>query len=50
MNKNLIKKYITQTLEQGEDPLEALANVLHIALSGDSQQAKALILETLIEL
>jgi hypothetical protein len=52
MDKRIVTKYVTDVIDQAphnrEEAIEEMANVLHIALSGNSQQSKALILEVLL--
>ena len=52
MDKRIITKYVTDVIDQSahnrEEAIEEMTNVLHIALNGNSQQSKALILEALL--
>lgn len=46
MDKRIINTYVRKMATKD---LEQLVNVLYVALNGDSQQAKALILSVLLE-
>jgi len=52
MDKRIVTKYVSDVIDQAphnrEEAIEEMTNVLHIALSGNSQQSKALILEALL--
>lgn len=52
MDKLIITKYVSDVIDQAphnrEEAIDELTNVLHIALIGNSQQSKALILEALL--
>jgi hypothetical protein len=52
MDKRIVTKYVSDVIDQAahnrEEAIEEMTNVLHIALSGSSQQSKALILEALL--
>lgn len=52
MDKRIITKYVTDVIDQAphnrDEAIEELANVLYIALNGNTQQSKALILEALL--
>ena len=46
MDKRIVDTYVRKMTKENIDPL---VNVLHIALSGNAQQSKSLILELLLE-
>ena len=46
MDKRIINTYVKKTATKN---IKELVNVLYVALNGDSQQAKALILSVLLE-
>ena len=46
MDKRIVNTYVRK---MATEDIEQLVNVLHIALSGDTQQSKSLILELLLE-
>ena len=46
MDKRIINTYVRK---MATEDIEQLVNVLHIALSGDTQQSKSLILELLLK-
>jgi hypothetical protein len=46
MDKRIINTYVRK---MATEDIEQLVNVLHIALSGNTQQSKSLILEVLLE-
>jgi len=46
MDKRIINTYVRK---MAIEDIEQLVNVLHIALSGNTQQSKSLILEVLLE-
>ena len=46
MDKRIINTYVRKMATKD---IEQLVNVLHIALSGNTQQSKSLILEVLLE-
>ena len=52
MDKRIITKYVTDVIDQAphnrDEAIKELANVLHVALNGNTQQSKALILEALL--
>ena len=52
MDKRIVTKYVTDVIDQAphdrDEAIDELTNVLHIALTGNSQQSKALILEALL--
>ena len=52
MDKRIIRKYVTDVIDQSahnrDEAIEELTNVLHIAITGNSQQSMALILEALL--
>ena len=52
MDKRIITKYVSDVIDQAphnrEEAIDELTNVLYIALTGNSQQSKALILEALL--
>ena len=46
MDKRIVNTYVKKTATKD---IEQLVNVLYVALNGDSQQAKALMLSVLLE-
>ena len=52
MDKPTITKYVSDVIDQAphnrDEAIDELTNVLHIALTGNSKQSKALILEALL--
>jgi hypothetical protein len=46
MDKRIVNTYVRK---MATEDIEQLVNVLHIALSGNTQQSKSLILEVLLE-
>ena len=46
MDKRIVNTYVRKTATKD---IEQLVNVLYVALNGDSQQAKALMLSVLLE-
>lgn len=48
MDKRIITKYVSEMMKSGE-AVERLSNVLYVALNGDTQQSKALILQVLLQ-
>jgi hypothetical protein len=54
MDKRIINKYVTDVIDQAphnrEEAIEELTNVLYVALSGNTNQAKLLIINVLLEI
>jgi len=52
MDIRIVTKYVTDVIDQAphnrEEAIDEITNVLHIAISGNSKQSKALILEALL--
>lgn len=54
MDKRIITKYVTDVIDQAphnrEEAIEELTNVLYVAFNGSTDQAKALIINVLLEI